>query len=202
MVGYMLGLGDRHGENILFDAKTGDTIHVDFNCIFNRGELLEYPEKVPFRLTHNMVKAMGPLGVEGTFRKACIITLRVLRTNSDILMSIVEPFVYDPLVSWQATKEGYSRPNTTHIELTNEQSLEYLKNVKLRLDGMMKSSKGKTSSISLSPEGQVNYLIEEATSIDNLCQMYIGWGAYLWNLCHIFINKNNLNLKKKFKERF
>lgn len=36
MVGYVLGLGDRHGENILFDSTNGDCIHVDFSCLFNR----------------------------------------------------------------------------------------------------------------------------------------------------------------------
>lgn len=36
MVGYILGLGDRHGENILFDSKCGDCVHVDFSCLFNR----------------------------------------------------------------------------------------------------------------------------------------------------------------------
>lgn len=36
MVGYVLGLGDRHGENILFDSTNGDCVHVDFNCLFNR----------------------------------------------------------------------------------------------------------------------------------------------------------------------
>ena len=40
MVGYMLGLGDRHGENILFDTVSGETVHVDFNCIFNKVSLL------------------------------------------------------------------------------------------------------------------------------------------------------------------
>lgn len=29
-------LGDRHGENILFDSITGDTVHVDFNCLFDK----------------------------------------------------------------------------------------------------------------------------------------------------------------------
>jgi len=29
-------LGDRHGENILFDSTTGDTLHVDFNCLFEK----------------------------------------------------------------------------------------------------------------------------------------------------------------------
>ena len=36
IVGYILGLGDRHGENILFDSHTGDCVHVDFNCLFNK----------------------------------------------------------------------------------------------------------------------------------------------------------------------
>ena len=36
MVGFILGLGDRHGENILFDSTNGDCVHVDFNCLFNK----------------------------------------------------------------------------------------------------------------------------------------------------------------------
>lgn len=62
------GLGDRHGENISFDSTNGDTVHVDFNCLFNKGEAFEWPERVPFRLTHNMEAAMGPLRHEGMFR--------------------------------------------------------------------------------------------------------------------------------------
>lgn len=40
MAGYMLGLGDRHGENILLDSTNGDVVHVDFNCLFNKGTVL------------------------------------------------------------------------------------------------------------------------------------------------------------------
>ena len=36
MTGYMVGLGDRHGENILFDESTGECVHVDFNCLFDK----------------------------------------------------------------------------------------------------------------------------------------------------------------------
>lgn len=117
IVGYILGLGDRHGENILFDSICGDTVHVDFNCLFNKGETFDWPERVPFRLTHNMVSAMGPLGVEGMFRKACACTLKVLRDNKNTLMSIVTPFVYDPLVSWPRNVASGSAA----AERTNEQ---------------------------------------------------------------------------------
>lgn len=60
---------------------------------------------MPFRLTHNMVAAMGPLGVEGTFRKSCEISLRVLRSQTKTLMSVLTPFAYDPFGSWGKNKE-------------------------------------------------------------------------------------------------
>jgi len=50
-VGYLLGLGDRHLDNILLDAKSGSIVHIDFNVIFERGRRLRVPEVVPFRLT-------------------------------------------------------------------------------------------------------------------------------------------------------
>ncbi|KAF5293803.1 hypothetical protein FQA39_LY03288 [Lamprigera yunnana] len=171
MVGYILGLGDRHGENILFDSTCGDTVHVDFNCLFNKGETLQWPERVPFRLTHNMVAAMGPLGVEGIFRKSCACTLSVLREHTNTLMSIVTPFVYDPLVSW-------SRKTILIAEQQNSQAVEHIRNIEQRLRGITKSRKSPIS-LPLSVDGQTNHLIQEAMSIDNLCQMYIGWGAYL-----------------------
>jgi serine/threonine-protein kinase ATR len=93
-------LGDRHGENILFDGMTGDTVHVDLNCLFEKGKTFEIPERVPFRLTHNMVDALGVAGVEGVFRKAAEIAMTILRANSDSLMSVLEAFAHDPLVEW------------------------------------------------------------------------------------------------------
>ncbi|XP_076632761.1 serine/threonine-protein kinase atr isoform X1 [Colletes latitarsis] len=175
MVGYILGLGDRHGENILYDSKCGDSVHVDFNCLFNRGELFDWPERVPFRLTHNMVDAMGPLKIEGPFRRACEITMRVLRQQCSTLLSVLTPFVYDPLVSWNKNQTGEGS------EKTNEKAVEHIKNIEQRLKGLIRSHGKKLENIALnlSVEGQTNHLILEATNIDNLCQMYFGWGAYM-----------------------
>lgn len=77
MVGHALGLGDRHGENIMIDATCGEVVHVDFGCLFDRGLTLEVPEMVPFRLTQNVADACGVSGVEGGFRRAAEITLAV-----------------------------------------------------------------------------------------------------------------------------
>ena len=38
-VGHMVGLGDRHGENLLLDASTGDCVQIDFACLFDRVRL-------------------------------------------------------------------------------------------------------------------------------------------------------------------
>ena len=44
------------------------------------------PEIVPFRLTHNLVDAMGPTKYEGFFRRACEVTMNVLRQQREPLM--------------------------------------------------------------------------------------------------------------------
>merc|ERR1740123_1028946 len=52
MVGYILGLGDRHPNNIFLNQKSGKVTHIDlgdcFEEAFHRSTL---PEKVQFRLT-------------------------------------------------------------------------------------------------------------------------------------------------------
>lgn len=65
IVGAILGLGDRHGENIMIHENTGEVMHVDFNCLFEKGLKFAKPEKVPFRLTHNLEHALGLLGHSG-----------------------------------------------------------------------------------------------------------------------------------------
>ena len=57
-IGYVLGIGDRHLDNILVDLKTGYFIHVDFSLVFGKGVTLRVPEKVPFRLTQNICAAL------------------------------------------------------------------------------------------------------------------------------------------------
>lgn len=54
IVGYILGLGDRHLDNILVDFSSGDVVHIDYNVCFDKGLRLKIPEIVPFRLTHTI----------------------------------------------------------------------------------------------------------------------------------------------------
>ena len=44
------------------------------------------------------------LDFAGVYRKACEVTMRILRDNKDSLMSVLEAFVHDPLVEWENDK--------------------------------------------------------------------------------------------------
>ena len=46
-------------------------VHIDYNVCFEKGLQLRVPERVPFRLTQNLVRALGLTGVEGIFRNSC-----------------------------------------------------------------------------------------------------------------------------------
>lgn len=101
MVGYILGLGDRHPSNMMMERNTGKVVHIDFGDCFEAAILREkFPEKVPFRLTRMLTYAMEVSGVEGSFRITCEHVMRLLRNNSESLMAILEAFAYDPLINW------------------------------------------------------------------------------------------------------
>lgn len=168
MVGHIVGLGDRHGENILFDSTTGDCVHVDFSCLFDKGLLLEKPELVPFRLTQNMIDGLGITGYEGIFLKVCEITLSVLRTHRETLMSVLETFIHDPLVEW--TKSHKS----SGVEVQNPHAQRAISNIEARLQGIVVGVAA-APSLPLAVEGQARRLIAEAVSHKNLGKMYIWW---------------------------
>ena len=90
MVGYVVGLGDRHSYNILIDTTTQELIPIDLGMCFEQGKLLSVPEKVPFRLTRDIVDGMGIGGLDGVFVRCCNATQHVLRSNRELLTAIME----------------------------------------------------------------------------------------------------------------
>ena len=102
MAGYILGLGDRHPNNLMIDRVSGKVVHIDFgDCWEVCQTRSKFPESVPFRLTRMMVKAMEVSGIEGSYRSDCETVMRILRDNRDSLTAMLEAFVHDPLISWR-----------------------------------------------------------------------------------------------------
>mmetsp|Transcript_1655 Transcript_1655/g.2592 ORF Transcript_1655/g.2592 Transcript_1655/m.2592 type:complete len:3218 (+) Transcript_1655:318-9971(+) len=204
IVGHIIGLGDRHLENILMDINTAECVHVDFDCLFDKGLCLGVPEVVPFRLTPHMVDGMGLCGVDGVFRQTCEVTLQVLRSNKQMLMGVLESFVADPLVEWTVIKQKDARGKEIvvdrdkrkhkNIDVGSETGKHILGNIERRLDGIVKRREKKRSDseapyafqvgeifdlLPLSVQGQVNRLITNAIDDGNLCSMYSGWSPFI-----------------------
>lgn len=185
MVGYIVGLGDRHAMNILIDQATAEVIHIDLGVAFEQGLMLKTPERVPFRLTRDIIDGMGITGVEGVFRRCCEETLSVMRTNKEALLTIVEVFIHDPLYKWalsplkalqrQKETEDYDGMNLEGLQEEfegNKDAARALMRVKQKLDGY---EGGEMRSI----HGQAQQLIQDAIDTDRLSHMFPGWGAWM-----------------------
>ncbi|XVE54961.1 hypothetical protein DITRI_Ditri03aG0123000 [Diplodiscus trichospermus] len=148
MVGYIVGLGDRHTMNILIDQATAEVVHIDLGVAFEQGLMLKTPERVPFRLTRDIIDGMGVAGVEGVFRKCCEETLSVMRTNKEALLTIIEVFIHDPLYKWALSPlKALQRQKETDYDLEtslegcqdeyegNKDAARALMRVKQKLDG-------------------------------------------------------------------
>lgn len=187
IVGHVLGLGDRHGSNILLDAETGEMVHIDLGIAFDQGKLLKVPERVPFRMTADVVDAMGAAGTQGVFQRCAEETLRVLREGSEVILTVLEVFKHDPLHSWTASEIKLNRvqkdvdtaggggaakakgPAGIGIDMASgaaeEAADRALTSVARKLDKAM------------SVEYTVNELLAQATDPMLLATMWRGWGA-------------------------
>lgn len=182
MAGYILGLGDRHLNNILIDQTTAEVIHIDFGIAFEQGKVLPIPETIPFRLTQNIEVGMGVSGVEGTMRHCCEKTLTVLRDQRQIIITLLQVLLYDPLFKWSITpakahdiQSGISSrliENNQYSIATNKSAEKALLRIEQKLQG---TEEGLMSSVS----GQVERLIQQAHDPINLCRLYYGWQPYL-----------------------
>ena len=98
IVGYILGLGDRHPTNIMIHKYSGDIIHIDFGeCFEMSKKSLLHPETVPFRLTRMIQEALGPSGIEGEFRLTCEETMKLIRGHRESIMTVLNLFLKLPL---------------------------------------------------------------------------------------------------------
>ena len=167
------------------------------NCLFGKGLTLDTPERVPFRLTANVIDGFGLTGIEGVYRTSCEVTMKVMKENAQTLLSVLHTFLYDPLLEWK--QSGGQPTQSAGPSLVNLlpppaavvnagggaalQSLEFttaaekLSEVELKLSGVVNVHA--KDSFPLSVNAQVDSLIKEACSEHNLAQMYMGWMPWI-----------------------
>lgn len=149
--------------------------------------------------------------IEGTYRRTCESVMNVLRRNKDSLMAVLEAFVYDPLLNWRLL-DSNTKFKSTEIESVSSSSIqdaELLEPLSIRKspppaefapssvqpEALNRKAVVITNRVKdkltgkdfgpdevLSVQKQVDLLIRQATSNENLCQCYIGWCPFWWKV--------------------
>ena len=161
---------------------------------------------------------MEASGIEGSYRFTCEAVLRVLRDNHDSVMTMLEAFVHDPLISWRlavpaalgvvdgaaevpthqmadvasvqveigrdfsgnvreemrSTQRGYDH------HMTNNRAVVIVERIRSKLRGttIFEGSERNADGAAEGVKSQVERLITEATSHENLVSMYTGWCSF------------------------
>jgi len=132
--------------------------------------------------------------------------MRVLRDNKESLMAVLEAFVYDPLINWRLmpTKGDTRRPpggdssRTSELSRVNAYVQEPLRKLKADENTILNEAQERNDralavlnrvqhkltgrdfnpNVVLTVQAQVDKLILQATSLENLCQCFSGWCAF------------------------
>jgi FKBP12-rapamycin complex-associated protein len=157
MVGYLLGLGNRHPDNIIFIETTAKLMHIDFIAACEAATKREnFPETVPFRLTRLMVGALEVSKIEGTFRRCCENVMKLLRLSAEEIFGLLQVFIYDPLTGSDADCANMDSAN--------------LERITQKLHGK-EGNGGDGETV----EKQVDNLISAAVKPENLSMMWRWW---------------------------
>lgn len=222
MAGWVLGIGDRHLQNILIDRSTAEFVHIDLGIAFDMGKLLPIPELVPFRLTREMIDGMGMLGLNGTFKHSCQVSLQAMRDHAHIIITILNVLKVDPLYMWSLvplrmdkmkradpSREGgeyvtdrngaLRRRTMTKIAAAGYEDDDEEEDEDIESYNSGKSSSaavvaaaaeeneeagrsilhvGQRLKATISVDGQVNELMQQATNPELLSRLFEGWSAW------------------------
>nr|XP_019701767.1 transformation/transcription domain-associated protein isoform X2 [Elaeis guineensis] len=108
---YILQIGGRSPNKILFAKNTGKIFQTDFHPAYDANGMIEFNEPVPFRLTRNMQAFFSHFGVEGLIVSAmCAAAQSIISPKqNEHIWHHLAMFFRDELLSW-----SWRRPLGNH----------------------------------------------------------------------------------------
>jgi FKBP12-rapamycin complex-associated protein len=146
----------------------------------------KFPEKIPFRLTRMLIKALEVSGIEGTFRLICIKVMELLRNNKDSLLAILGSFIHDPLISFRLMIPMILKKRKREVQ-KSEININNGKKVKLVYDEKI-FNRESTNTIN-NDNNEINKIMPHSVTFK--------YGGSLIKLHQLINNNQEINKKKE-----
>lgn len=188
---FMLQIGGRSPNKILFAKNTGKIFQTDFHPAYDANGMIEFNEPVPFRLTRNMQSFFSHFGVEGLIVSAMCAAAQavVAPKQSEHLWYHLGMFFRDELLSWSWRRPlgmpplGAAGGSLNPIDFKDKVSTN-VENVIGRINGIApqfseEEETAQKESVLVEPPQSVQRgvtdLVEAALSARHLCMMDPTW---------------------------
>ncbi|XP_042509195.1 transformation/transcription domain-associated protein-like [Macadamia integrifolia] len=184
---FMLQIGGRTPNKILFAKNTGKIFQTDFHPAYDANGMIEFNEAVPFRLTRNMQAFFSHFGVEGLIVSAMCAASQAVVSPKQIqhIWHHLAMFFRDELLSWSwrrpmhmpsapAPAGGCLSPMDLKLKVTTN-----VDNVIGRIKGVAPQNYSEEEDNAMDPpqsvQRGVTELVEAALMPRNLCMMDPTW---------------------------
>ncbi|XLR64513.1 hypothetical protein S83_015185 [Arachis hypogaea] len=182
---YMLQIGGRSPNKILFAKNTGKIFQTDFHPAYDVNGLIEFNEPVPFRLTRNM-QAFFSHGVEGLIVSSMCAAAQAVASpkQSQHLWHHLAMFFRDELLSW-SWRRPLGMPMAPMAGGTmspvdfKQKVITNVEHVVERIKGIAPQNYSEEEENAMEPpqpvQRGVTELVEAALNPRNLCMMDPTW---------------------------
>ncbi|KAF3420393.1 hypothetical protein E2986_10308 [Frieseomelitta varia] len=206
---WILGIGDRHLQNILIVIDSGRCLGIDFGLAFDAGVDQRIPELMPFRLTPQILGLLKPFTEKDLLGAIMIHALRALRNEQGPILSCMDVFIHEPL-NWTEHINKAVRENEEDVADIKWVPKRKIKAVTKKLNGIkpslvtldqlkeqhydkyfdryytivsgdddIKRPRAKMKNDFLTPEEQIECLLDQATDLNILGRTFVGWKPWL-----------------------
>ncbi|XP_050478858.1 DNA-dependent protein kinase catalytic subunit-like isoform X2 [Bombus huntii] len=205
---WILGIGDRHLENTLIVIDSGRCLGIDFGLAFDAGVDQRIPELMPFRLTPQILGLLKPFTEKDLLKTIMIHTLQAVRNDQGPILSCMDVFVHEPL-NWTEHVNKALRDSEEDVIDVKWVPIRKIEAVTKKLNGIkpslitldqlkeqhhdkyfdryyaivtgdddIKRTRAKLNGF-LTPEEQIECLLDQATDLNILGRTHVGWKPWL-----------------------
>lgn len=169
LIVHSLRLAKSSPHNLKIVMSNGNIMPWELAPVYDASATLVQPDRVPFRLTPNLVNFVTPVGITGLFSSAMLASAQAIADPEMHVDHLLGGIFKDELVSWSA-----GAPGTLKTDVKNGWLVQAVdRNV-----AVVKTNLEFVSSFSGS-HGAVDSLIKSATASSNLCVMPANWQPWL-----------------------